>query len=273
MRRMTLRRAMALFALAACAIAGVVAATAIASAKPAAGSPAAAGAASGMLNVRFDVQRFQLVHHGKRLVAHGRAIATYREDGVVKATSTSAITLRVQQAGSCKVLHLELGELHLELLGLIVNLTGADEDKIVLDISADPNGGILGSLFCQLAKATASGATTQAKKSTRKLNAVFAKKYGSGIAGMSTPLTPQQTSQLPSGQCKVLNLVLGPLYLNLLGLIVQLNKIELDITANPTGVLGSLFCSLAGGPTTTGTSTTGPTTTAAPPPEIGRAHV
>jgi hypothetical protein len=39
--------------------------------------------------------------------------------------------------------------------------------------------------------------------------------------------------------------VLGPIHLNLLGLIVDLNQIHLSITADPTGgVLGSLFCSL-----------------------------
>lgn len=47
--------------------------------------------------------------------------------------------------------------------------------------------------------------------------------------------------------CQVLNLVLGPLHLNLLGLEVDLNQVVLNITANPQGgLLGSLLCSLAG---------------------------
>jgi hypothetical protein len=59
------------------------------------------------------------------------------------------------------------------------------------------------------------------------------------------------------GPCKVLDLVLGPLELDLLGLMVDLDQVHLTITATPGGVLGNLFCSLAGGPTgTTGTTTT-----------------
>ncbi len=49
--------------------------------------------------------------------------------------------------------------------------------------------------------------------------------------------------------CQVLNLVLGPLHLNLLGLNIDLNQVVLDLTADPNGgLLGSLLCSLAGGP-------------------------
>ena len=47
--------------------------------------------------------------------------------------------------------------------------------------------------------------------------------------------------------CDILHLVLGPLHLDLLGLIIDLNEVHLDITADPTGgLLGSLLCSLAG---------------------------
>jgi len=45
--------------------------------------------------------------------------------------------------------------------------------------------------------------------------------------------------------CKVLTLTLGPLDLNLLGLRVQLNRLNLRITAIPGGgLLGDLLCSL-----------------------------
>jgi hypothetical protein len=48
--------------------------------------------------------------------------------------------------------------------------------------------------------------------------------------------------------CDVLNLTLGPLDLNLLGLMVHLDQVNLDITADPAGgLLGQLLCSLAGG--------------------------
>lgn len=47
--------------------------------------------------------------------------------------------------------------------------------------------------------------------------------------------------------CDVLNLVLGPLDLNLLGLEIHLNQVLLDIVANPAGgLLGSLLSILCG---------------------------
>ena len=46
--------------------------------------------------------------------------------------------------------------------------------------------------------------------------------------------------------CPVLSLVLGPLHLDLLGLVVDLNQVNLTITATPEGgALGDLFCSLS----------------------------
>ena len=46
----------------------------------------------------------------------------------------------------CDVLTLNLGPLHLELLGLVIDLS-----RVVLTIKADSNGGLLGSLFCSIA--------------------------------------------------------------------------------------------------------------------------
>jgi len=46
--------------------------------------------------------------------------------------------------------------------------------------------------------------------------------------------------------CSVLHLILGPLHLDLLGLIVDLNKVALDIEAVPNTTIGDLFCSLVG---------------------------
>lgn len=49
-------------------------------------------------------------------------------------------------------------------------------------------------------------------------------------------------------RCQVLELTLGPLDLNLLGLIVHLDEVHLEIEADPSGgILGQLLCGLAGG--------------------------
>jgi len=49
--------------------------------------------------------------------------------------------------------------------------------------------------------------------------------------------------------CPVLDLILGPLNLNLLGLVVDLNQVHLTITADRgQGALGDRFCTLADRP-------------------------
>ncbi len=73
--------------------------------------------------------------------------------------------------------------------------------------------------------------------------------------------TVTQTLNLPlavNGSCPILNLTLGPLDLNLLGLQVHLNQIVLNITAQPGNgnLLGNLLCAVAnllnsGGPVQT----------------------
>ena len=57
------------------------------------------------------------------------------------------------------------------------------------------------------------------------------------------------TLPVTTGQhtCDILHLTLGPLHLNLLGLVVDLNQINLDITAQQGSgnLLGNLLCSVA----------------------------
>jgi len=48
--------------------------------------------------------------------------------------------------------------------------------------------------------------------------------------------------------CQVLNLELGPIHLNLLGLMLDTNRIRINLTADSQGgLLGSILCALAGG--------------------------
>ena len=50
-----------------------------------------------------------------------------------------------------------------------------------------------------------------------------------------------------TGTCQILNLTLGPLHLNLLGLVVNLNQVHLVINAisGPGNLLGNLLCAIA----------------------------
>ena len=80
------------------------------------------------------------------------------------------------------------------------------------------------------------------------------------LAGVATPVSQTVTTTAaaaPSttaaglatgGSCDVLNLVLGPLHLDLLGLTVDLNQVVLNITSQ-TGagnLLGNLLCAVTG---------------------------
>lgn len=67
-------------------------------------------------------------------------------------------------------------------------------------------------------------------------------------SGSTTAMRTALASAATSGACNVLNLDLGPLDLDLLGLKVHLNEVVLDITAQPGpgNLLGNLLCSVAG---------------------------
>lgn len=75
-----------------------------------------------------------------------------------------------------------------------------------------------------------------------------------GAQRVLMPVATNQSAQIAQ-VCTILDLILGPLDLNLLGLRVQLNQIHLVITANPQdGLLGQLLCAIANllsGPLTT----------------------
>lgn len=76
------------------------------------------------------------------------------------------------------------------------------------------------------------------------------------LDGTSKDIVPQQVTTTvqpnvtttPTGTCDILNLVLGPLHVDLLGLVVDLNQVVLNITAQSGAgnLLGNLLCSVAG---------------------------
>jgi hypothetical protein len=216
---------------------------------------ATAPTAATRVQVGFKVGKF--VKRGRNLVALGTVTTTATTpDGaahsVAKPFHATVVTrgFRRLAARTCSVLSLRLDKLALTLLGLNVNL-----DKVVLTITANSNEGVLGSLFCQLAH-TKVKLRSLAAYGHRLTQAVHKSGLSSSdkLIGFSVPVRQLQQSTA-TATCPILDLVLGPLHLDLLGLIVDLNQVHLTITANPTGgVLGSLFCSLS-------TTTTLPTTT------------
>ena len=196
----------------------------------------AAAAPQGRLAVKVDVARFRATRSGP--VADGVATATLRGLGQLPTTVRKKVTLSAARSGSCTILTLRLDTLDLTLLGLNVHL-----DKVDLSVTGRRKGGVLGRLFCSLA-----GAKVKASRAAAaaRLNREIKKSGTLRPLAFSVPVQAV-ASQAPT--CSVLDLVLGPLNVNLLGLIVDLKRVHLVITANPTGgVLGRLFCGLANTP-------------------------
>lgn len=65
----------------------------------------------------------------------------------------------------------------------------------------------------------------------------------SGTQSIALPVDLAQST----GSCTILDLTLGPLHLDLLGLVVDLNQVHLTITAQqgPGNLLGNLLCAVA----------------------------
>ena len=192
----------------------------------------AASAPQGRLVVKLNVDRF--VQKNRRTSASGVATATLTGVTGAKTTIKQRVTLAAGSGSTCKVLHLFLQQLDLKLLGLNAHL-----DQVQLDITGKKGGGVLGDLFCALSKGL--------KKSS--LRAANAKLAAHPVRAMTLRANiAQQIRQAGAPNCQVLDLVLGPLNLDLLGLVVDLNQVHLSVTATPGGgVLGDLFCRLADG--------------------------
>lgn len=154
----------------------------------------------------------------------------------------------------CPILHLEVGEIHLDLLGLDV-----DTSRICLDITADPGAGnLLGNLLCGVSHLLDGGVdlntilggltSTQLTDLTKGISSLL-----NGVLGQLTaPSSLIGIGNSPGGgHCDILNLSLGPIDLNLLGLEVAVDNcnngpVTLDITADPGAgkLLGNLLCSV-----------------------------
>jgi hypothetical protein len=144
-----------------------------------------------------------------------------------------------QQDGGCNILALRLAPVHLTLLGIRV-----DTSHISLDVTARRRGGVLGRLFCALANAEVRFPQTAVARVNRRLD----------DAPIATRSSAPVRVATHGGTCQILDLILGPLHLDLLGLVVDLygqtksDPVRVTITGEPGhGLLGDLLCSLAGG--------------------------
>jgi len=181
--------------------------------------------------------------------------STLTADGTVTGTLaglpfTTNITNFVLQAApdnpatpavECSVLDLELGPINLALLGLHV-----DTSRICLEITATQGGGLLGDLLCGLA---GGGVLPTAGVLTDLQGGLVNVLNGTLNAQAARPGRGNGDS-VCTGQCEILELVLGPLNLSLLGLNVSLDDceggpVQICVSASRgEGILGNLLCGL-----------------------------
>ena len=115
-------------------------------------------------------------------------------------------------------------------------------NAVTVPISAAQTGGVLNGVF------TVTGFATNAAGQL-VANGVFNGTLTQN--GVTTPITTVVSSVInvaqAAGSCRILDLVLGPLHLDLLGLVIDLNQVHLTITAvpGPGNLLGNLLCAVA----------------------------
>jgi hypothetical protein len=232
-------RKLAIAGLSVLACAAALAPTATAKSRP----PTIA-ATSSRLSMTATITRFRATRGG--VVADGVLTGKLRSGTSVTHDSAPVRFAVAAKSGGgrCDVITLRLAPLNLELLGVQVTTSNISLDVYAL------RGRVLGDLFCGLSHA----------KVTFPRAARVARALNSHLDGRSLPVfatserLPASSPHAQAQSCQVLNLVLGPLHLDLLGLVVDLygkthsDPVVVMINGLPTkGLLGQLLCGLAGG--------------------------
>ena len=111
---------------------------------------------------------------------------------------------------------------------------------LTVPISFAQSGGLLNGVFTITSFAVNSAGQLVA-------NGTFTGTAVVGGVAQTVTDTPASTPLAVTGSCRILDLTLGPLHLDLLGLVVDLNQVHLTITAQqgPGNLLGNLLCAIA----------------------------
>jgi hypothetical protein len=219
----------------------------------------------GAMNLRtFTTGLRNLINGALQQVTSLASVASGGSVSSVAATQTSPAT---------NILHLAVGPLDLNLLGLAVHLDNCSDGPVTVDLTAQTGpGDLLGNLLGGLADALNGQVGVQSLLGelgtlTREIQSVsrqagtllplavtgVSAEHGALVAtghigrtALHLPLVvglaPSSTASAP-----VLQLHLNPVHLNLLGLKIDTSPICLDITAQqgPGNVLGNLVYNLA----------------------------
>ncbi len=216
-------------------------------------TPAATPAATPPKALKTHVVVKKFVVRKTGLSALGTAATT-----VGGASTRQVVALTAQAGANCQVLTLRLDRLNLALLGLRLNVSAVN-----LRITGN-RARTLGALFCKLATATRLGNVTRATAAAASLNRRI-RHRPLQLIGFRAMLYPQTvpaeaphdgaaTRQAPAASptCPVLDLTLGPLSLDLLGLVVDLygktrvDPVRVTAVADPAaGILGKALCQIS----------------------------
>jgi len=278
-------------------------ATAGAARKPSDGVPIPV-TGTGSFTGQFNLKQFVSTDNGQGIAVVGDLLGADGQmvkSGVVWPIDLAATGLANQAApggtgaaavaATCDILHLVLGPLHLNLLGLVVDL-----NQVVLTITGVTGpGALLANLLCGILGILDPAALLQQLLGVLdQLNTLLGQVNGilGGLAGalaivggnmlvsnfsrsgdqilangtlagqpVSAPLDLAATRAAngtaggagtvgamaaPAATCNILNLVLAPLHLDLLGLNVDLSQVVLTITAQSGAgnLLGNLLCAV-----------------------------
>jgi len=199
-----------------------------------------------------------------QLVAHGTLGSTTFDAPITLSVAPTAQAAATQAATTTPVLNLMLGPINLNLLGLHV-----DTSKICLAIGAQSGpGNLLGNLLTGIANLLNTNPTGGLGGILSGLTSTQLNQLLTGVTGLLNGLLGNLTApaavtggggMTSTGACNILNLKLGPVALNLLGLTVNLDNcaggpVTVDVTAQqgPGNLLGNLLCGLSGALNPTG---------------------
>ncbi len=199
-------------------------------------------------------------------------------------TSRAAVTGATTNATTGNVLHLSVGPLNLHLLGLNVTLDNCANGPVTVDVTAVPGpGNLLGNLIGDLSNLLNQSPVSQGQ--LNRLIGQITGAIDNLLANAATPVVPLHITGLvpqgngtflvngtldgapftttltvstqapaaaagtaaPAATTQILNLHLGPIHLDLLGLVVDTSQICLNVTAQsgPGNLLGNLLTDVA----------------------------
>jgi len=152
--------------------------------------------------------------------------------------------------GDCPILHLHLGPINLNLLGLQVQTS-----EICLNIDANQgSGNLLGNLLCNLSHALDGGGTLGGflgNLLSTDLSTLTSGLTGILNGGLGALTNPANATVLPSSTTNILHLSVGPVNLDLLGLVVTLDNcnngpvtVDINAVSGSGNLLGNLLSSI-----------------------------